>query len=244
MLVTGGSGNLGRALRTVFPHGVFPSRNELDLLRKESVAAFIKTYKPAVMLHAAAYTNVRAAEEERQLCWDTNVRGTEFLVEELLQQNLQCYFVYMSTACVFYGDRGMYAEDDIPRPKNFYGLTKLLGEYVARRIPSHLIIRTNFVAREHWPYPKAFVDRFGTYLYTDDVAHAINEVIAKQLSGIVHISGDRKLSMLELAHMTTPEVEPMSMQDVTLPLTVDMTLTSSRLPLYRLTQTMGTSSQR
>ena len=244
MIVTGGSGTLGRTLRTVFPHGVFPSRNELDLLRRESVAAFIKTYKPTVMLHAAAYTNVRAAEEERQLCWDTNVRGTEFLVEELLQQNPHCYFVYISTACVFHGDRGFYAEDDVPYPKNFYGLTKLVGESIARRLPSYLIVRTNFVMRGPWPHPKAFVDRFGTYLYADDVACAINEVIAKQLSGIIHIAGDRKLSMLELARLTSPTTKPMSMQEVSLPLTVDMTLTSLRLPLYRLTETVDAFSWR
>src|SRR5262249_41202782 len=181
--------------------------------------------------------NVRMAEEENKLCWETNVRGTEFLVEALLRQNPHCYFVYMSTACVFYGDRGLYAEDDIPRPKNFYGLTKLLGEYVARRIPSHLIIRTNFVAREPWPYPKAFVDRFGTYLYADEVARAIKDVLARQLTGLVHIAGDRRLSMIELARMTTPEVEPMGVCEVTLPLTVDMTLISTRIPLYHLTQT-------
>jgi dTDP-4-dehydrorhamnose reductase len=145
--------------------------------------------------------------------------------------------VYVSTACVFYGDRGFYAEDDIPRPKNFYGLTKLLGEYVARRIPAHLIVRTNFVPREPWPYPKAFVDRFGTYLYTDDVARAVSEVLSQQLTGLVHIAGDKRLSMLELARMTTPLIEPMSVQEVTLPLTADVTLTSTRISPYRLTGT-------
>lgn len=175
------------------------------------------------------------AEEKHQLCWETNVRGTEFLIETLLQQNPHCYFVYVSTACVFYGDRGFYAEDDIPRPKNFYGLTKLVGEYVARRLPSHLIIRTNFVPRVPWPYPKAFVDRFGTYLYADDVARAVKDVLSKQLTGTVHIAGNRRLSMFELARMTTPSVEPMSVQEITLPLTVDMTLTSNRISRYRLT---------
>ena len=237
MLVTGGSGNLGGALRAVFPHAAFPSRNELDLLRRETVAACLQTYKPSTVLHVAAYTNVRTAEDERQLCWETNVRGTELLVEEILRQNPQCHFVYVSTACVFRGDRGFYSEDDIPYPKNFYGLTKLIGESIARRLPSCLILRTNFVARGPWPYPKAFVDRFGTYLYADDVARAIKEVMEKQLTGLVHIAGDRKFSMLELARLSSPTVGPLNMQEVALPLTVDMTLTSNRIPLYRLTRT-------
>ena len=32
-------------------------------------------------------------------------------------------FVYVSTACVFDGHSGMYDEDDIPYPENFYALT-------------------------------------------------------------------------------------------------------------------------
>lgn len=242
LLITGGSGKLGAALQTVFPHAVFPSRNDLDLLRPETIETFISTHTPSAVLHTAAYTNVRTAEQEHHLCWETNVRGTELLVEALLRRNPQCYFVYVSTACVFYGDRGSYAEDDIPNPKNFYGLTKLLGEYVARRFPLHLIIRTNFAPRAPWPYPKAFIDRFGTYLYADDVARAIKDVLAKQLTGVAHIAGDRKLSMLELARMISPAVEPMSMREVTLPLTVDMTLTSKRIARYRLTED-GDSAQ-
>ena len=242
MLVTGGSGKLGRALQAVFLHAAFPPRQELDLLRREAVMSFVGTHRPSVVLHAAAYTSVRGAEENKRLCWETNVRGTEWLVEALQVHVPTCYFVYVSTACVFYGDRGPYTEEDVPHPKNFYGLTKLVGEYVACRLPSSLVSRTNFVAREPWPYPQAFVDRYGTYLYADDVARALHEVIAHRLTGIVHIAGADRLSMFELARATTPTVEPISMQKVSLPLTVDMTLGSIRMAPYQLSRSQGSIS--
>jgi dTDP-4-dehydrorhamnose reductase len=171
-----------------------------------------------------------------------NVRGTEWLVESLVAADPGCHFVYISTACVFHGDRGGYREDDLPYPKNFYGLTKLVGERAACRLPSHLIIRTNFVARGPWPHPGAFVDRFGTYLYADQVAKAVSDVIERRLTGVVHIAGDRRMSMFELATLTTPSVRPLSVREMPIPLTVDMTLTSVRISTIPLAPaTVGVS---
>jgi len=234
LLLTGGTGRLGRELGKLFPAAVRPTREELDLGRSDSVEWYVAAVRPSAVIHTAAYTSVRGAEEDRRLCWDTNVTGTERLVETLLRVNPACYFVYVSTACVFYGDEGPYSEEDMPRPKNFYGLTKLIGEGVARRLVKSLVVRTNFVAREPWPYPKAFADRYGTYLYADDVARAVSEVLERGLTGLVHIAGDRRLSMLELARLMTPEVASLTMADVSLPLTVDMSLTSVRIERYRL----------
>jgi len=236
MLITGGSGKLGQALRRVFPYALYPPRQTLDLLQPASVHAFVQQHRPSVVLHAAAYTSVGKAEQEQQQCWETNVRGTECLVEAVQAHSPQCYFVYVSTACVFYGDRGQYTENDVPHPKNFYGLTKLVGEYVARRCPAHLIVRTNFVAREPWLYPQAFTDRYGTYLYADDVAQALHGLMADRVTGLVHIAGEQTLSMYELACLTTPAVLPVTTREIALPLTMDMTLQSVRLAPYRLTR--------
>lgn len=235
ILLTGGSGKLGRELRRVFPDAMAPDRRELDLLERSAVEAWIRRHRPSVVVHAAAYTSVQGAESEREQCWNVNVRGTEWLVEALRAERPDARFIYLSSACVFAGDRGDYTEADLPRPKNFYGLTKLLGEFVARGMSRHLVIRTNFVAREAWPYPRAFVDRFGTYLYADEVAGAIRDVTDLGLTGVVHVAGDRRLSMFDLALLTTPSVQPISVRDVSLPLTVDMTLSSVRISAYRLT---------
>lgn len=87
----------------------------------------------------------------------------------------------MSTACIFAGEHEIYyTEEDIPAPKNYYSLTKLCGEITARQHPNSCIIRTNFVPKEQWKYPKAFTDRFGTYLFSDNVAKGIFEVCKKK----------------------------------------------------------------
>lgn len=234
IVVTGGSGKLGRTLKRVFPSAQFPARSSFDLCNQGSLDEFMNLAPPSVLIHTAAMTNIRAAEHDRETCWNTNVKGTQRLVSALQRFAPNCYFVYLSTACVFQGDVGNYCEDDIPYPKNFYGLTKLVGEQIAGRMLRHLIVRTNFVAREPWPYPKAFVDRFGTYLFADDVATALGRLINQRMEGLVHVTGDRRMSMFELAQLTTPDVGTLKMADVDVPLTVDMTLRSIRIPALRI----------
>jgi dTDP-4-dehydrorhamnose reductase len=129
----------------------------------------------------------------------------------------------------------MYKESSIPYPENFYALTKLIGEHEVNRLPEYLIIRTNFVAKKKWPYPKAFADRFGTYLFADGVAQGINDVQKENLHGFVHIVGDKKMSILELAKLTTPDVQPMTIKEYSGPkLTMDMSLDTERWKKYKI----------
>lgn len=236
ILITGGTGRLGLALKHVFSSARFPTRSEFDLQDQVCLNTYLKHAPPSILIHTAAMTDVRQAQRNHQVCWNTNVKGTERLVNALQEFAPQCYFVYLSTACVFQGDVGDYSESDVPNPKNFYGLSKLIGEYVASRMERHLIVRTNFVAYEPWPYPKAFVDRFGTYLFAADVATALKQLTNQQLEGLVHVVGDRRMSMFELAQLLSPDVGKMHLAEVSLPLTADMTLRSDRIPAFRIGQ--------
>jgi len=237
-LITGASGRLGKELIKIFPDALTPTIQEMDITNPESILSYISKQKPDVVIHLAALTDIRKCEEDKELAWKTNVLGTRDLIKACLRFNKNCYFIYMSTACVFHGDKGPYSEDDIPYPKNFYSLTKFLGEIMVQCYgegSKWLIIRTNFVPREKWPYPKAFIDRWGTYLFADDLAKAIKKVIDQKLTGVVHICGEEKLSMYELAKITTPNIQPMTLAEYSgPPLTQDMSLISKRIPAFKL----------
>lgn len=236
MLITGGSGKLGTALVKLFPDSLHPTHEELDLADRDSVFKYVALHQPSLVVHTAALTGIRDCEDNKPQAWKSNVLGTGNLVDAFLKQGISVSFIYVSTACVFDGHRGFYTEEDIPYPENFYALTKLLGEFEVKKLPSYLIVRTNFVAKEKWRFPKAFTDRYGTYLFAEDVARGIDDVIKADLKGVVHICGDRKLSMLELARLTTPSVQPMTLSEYTGPkLTVDMTLDTVRWKKYKIT---------
>lgn len=228
-LITGGSGILGRELRRLFPAARVPSRSELDITNAANVMGYFSERNVDTVIHCAALTSVRTCEEDRKLAWNTNVLGTRNLVMALESG----YFVYISTACVFPGDDPGHccSEDDIPYPKNFYGLTKLLGEREVAGV-DNMVVRTNFVSRHEWKYPRAFVDRYGTYLFADQVAMKIKELVRARTAGVVHVCGNRRISMYELAKMVNRNVLPMTLDEYDgPPLTVNMCLTSRRIEM-------------
>lgn len=234
-LITGYPGILGKELVRIFPDALHPTHKELELADENEVLALFEKHNIDTIIHAAALTGIRPCEYKKDIAWKSNVKGTENLVNACLKYNLDIYFVYVSTACVFDGHRGMYNENDIPYPENFYALTKLLGEFAIKKLNNTLIIRTNFVAKEPWKFPKAFSDRFGTYLYSQDVAQGIKEVVDNKLQGIVHIVGDKKMSMYELAKKTSPSVDPMTIKEYSGPkLTMDMSLDTIRWKKYKI----------
>ncbi len=235
MLVTGGSGRLGSALRKVFPDALFPSREELDLALPDSVFSFISRHRPSVIIHAAAMTSLRECESNRGLCWKVNVDGTGNLVKACLQHCPDSFFVYISTPGIFDGVRGGYTENDLPAPKNVYGLSKFAAEQLCNLLKNHLIARTNFVPKAQWPYEGAFTDRFGTYLFAMDVAFGLKELLAANMAGTVHLVGDKKISMYELALLCGSNPKKMTMQDYSGPeLPVDMSLDTIRWKKYSI----------
>lgn len=232
ILLTGGSGRLGRELQALLPNIVAPPSRELDVTDPESVAAALARYAPKAVVHAAAYTDVKGAESERARCWAVNVDGTRTLVRALGSTPL----VHISTDYVFYGDHGGYAEDDPVGPvRNYYALSKLAAEAVARVAPRHLVIRTSFRPRE-WPYPTAFGDVYTSQDYVDVIAPEI-ALAVKHLGAIpyrtLHIATARK-SVYDLARQRSSAVTPGRKADAGVDLPDDISLDTERWQTLRL----------
>ena len=236
ILITGASGALGQSLRKLFPDAYCPPHREMDITNKNSVNKIMSKYKPNILIHAAALVGIRECEDNKEIAWSTNVEGTQNVVDAVKKLNNKCYLIYMSTACVFAGENEKYyTEDDTTSPKNYYSLTKLCGEIVTRQHTNTCIIRTNFAPKQKWKYQKAFVDRFGTYLFSNNAAKGIGDVIRKKPTGIIHIAGSKRMSMYDLAVLTGSNVGRMTLAEYEgPPLTVDMSLSTKRWKKYKI----------
>lgn len=226
LLLTGGSGRLGTELRALLPDVAAPTSREFDLTDPHSVEAALANYRPSAVVHAAAYTDVKGAETDRARCWAVNVGGTRNLVRALGNTPL----VHISTDYVFYGDRGGYLEDDPVGPvRNYYALSKLVAEEVARSAERHLVIRTSFRPRE-WPYPTAFEDVYTSQDYVDviapDIALAVTHLNDISFSTL-HIATERK-SVYSLARQRRPDVQPGSKAAAGVALPDDISLNVER----------------
>ena len=235
ILITGGNTSLARELKKIFNDILIPNSKELDLTNKKNIEQFFSIHDFDCIIHNESLMNVRECEENKSKAEMINVKSTEILVNVIQQINPTIQFIHLSTPCIFDGKKGMYIESSIPCPPNFYGLTRMSSEIIAQKLKNHCIIRTNYVSKEKWRYKKAFVDRFGTYLFTEQVAKGILDLKQENISGIVHLVGDKKISMYELAKLTTPEIQPMTMNEYVGPqLTVDMSLDTNRWKQYRI----------
>jgi len=228
ILLTGGEGRLGTELRALLPGVVAPLEAEMDITRPEQVDARLDAARPDVLVHAAAYTDVAGAETDRATCWRVNVDGTRNVVRAAAARDV--FLVHISTDYVFEGTSGGYREDDPPGPaRNYYALTKLVAEAVARLCRPHLVIRTSFRPRT-WPYPTAFTDVHTSQDYVDVIAPEIALAIRRCRdvgSDTLHIATERK-SAYELARRRRPEVRPASKLEAKVELPDDISLDTSR----------------
>jgi dTDP-4-dehydrorhamnose reductase len=84
-------------------------------------------YRPDLVLHAAAWTDVDGAEDNPSRAQLVNVDGTRNIV------SFGAPVTYFSTDYVFDGvKRDPYLESDEPKPLSVYGRTKLEGEQEVR----------------------------------------------------------------------------------------------------------------
>ncbi len=242
ILITGASGLLGSEFRAFLPNALAPSHQEIPVEDREKVKNYLQQHRPVdILIHLAALTKIPRCEIEKDRAWAINVQGTRNVVELAHELNPDVYVVYASTPCIFPGNHedDFYYEDSIPNPKNFYGLTKLIGEHITTQsIKNALVFRANFVAYKKYPFERAFTDRFGTYLFAHQVAKAAIEIISERRHGVLHIVGDRKLSMYELAKLCPDSdgVKPMTINDYSGmgQLTMNMSMESKRWHKYSI----------
>jgi dTDP-4-dehydrorhamnose reductase len=147
ILITGGSGTLGRALgRLCEARGLahrLLRRSDLDIADHESIRRAIERYRPWAVVNAAGYVRVDDAEKDAERCRRENVLGPTALATECASRRMA--FVTFSSDLVFDGRlQRPYCEDDEVAPLNAYGRSKAEAEQaVLARNPEALVIRTS-----------------------------------------------------------------------------------------------------
>ena len=121
---------------------------EIDITSAASVAAALDATSPDVVVNAAAYTAVDAAEEHEELALRVNGDGPSVIAQTIAERP-GIRLVHISTDYVFPGDADApYPEDAEPDPRSAYGRTKLAGERgVLAWLPSRA-----WVVRTAWLY--------------------------------------------------------------------------------------------
>jgi dTDP-4-dehydrorhamnose reductase len=183
----------------VFPNADARSRAELDVCAPIDLG-----YRPELLLHAAAWTDVDGAEADEQGALRANVEGTRNVAA------LGAPVVYFSTDYVFDGEKtGPYTESDDPRPLSAYGRSKLLGEQEVRDgwvvrtswlfgSTGHNFVRTMLRLGAEWEEVRVVDDQHGCPTYVGHLAEAVPAVV-RLPGGVWHLAAEGECTWAEFA---------------------------------------------
>jgi len=231
VLVTGAGGQLGRDLVAAFsgdvplggrrrallgPEGPGPgvevvglAHHALAVEHRTQVLQAAEETRPDVIVHAAAWTAVDAAEGDPARAFQVNALGTRHVAEAAARTG--AHLVYVSTDYVFDGTATRpYLEWDAPSPRSVYGHSKLGGELECT--PSTTIVRTAWVCGASGanmvktalrlssePGTLRFVDdQRGSPTFTADLAAAIVTLALDRRPGVYHVTNQGEASWYEL----------------------------------------------
>lgn len=224
LLITGGSGFVGKNLTTFFAsrcsvvstyfqHPTSPDSAteslQLDVTNARQVLSIFERVRPDTVIHAAGNKDVKFCENNAAEAERINGLGTQNVAHAC--RKIGASLLYLSTDLVFDGLRGAYKEDELPQPSLAYGRSKLQGERFAREeLKDVAICRSGGVYGKGSPLLSwlsaeleagrtvdCFEDVFNTPTYAENLAEMMEAIMKKRLTGVFHTVGRERVSRFE-----------------------------------------------
>ena len=189
VVIVGANGQLGTALKTLYPSARTVDAAELDITDRDAVGAF-EWSGVELILNAAAFTHVDGAEtpEGRIAAWKVNADAVANLVAVAAQ--FDATLVHVSSDYVFDGTKAPHLEDEAFAPLSVYGQSKAAGDIAASLAPKHYLLRTTWVVgkgnnfvktmkslADRGVSPSVVNDQLGRLTFTEDLAAAIKHLV-------------------------------------------------------------------
>ena len=203
IFIIGANGQLGTALRVLYPNAQSADIDELDITNRESVQNFDWS-GVNILINAAAYTNVDGAEtpEGRRAAWSVNAAAVSYLSEVSRENDMT--FVHVSSDYVFDGTNELHTEEEEFAPLGVYAQTKAAGDIAASLAGKYYILRTSWVIGEGKNFvrimkelgakgvdPNVVNDQIGRLTFTSDLASGIKHLHeSKQPYGTYNLTND------------------------------------------------------
>jgi len=115
-----------------------------DITDARQVAEAFESFRPEIVINAAAMSNIDKAENAKDLTHQINVNGAA----NLARASVACgaKYIFISSDAVFNGEGREYTEESLTAPVNYYGQTKAMAERaVLVENPGAVVVRVSLV---------------------------------------------------------------------------------------------------
>lgn len=234
VVVIGSNGQLGSDLVESWSRAgcdvVGLTHADIQVEDADSVRGVLASLKPDVVLNTAAFHNVPKCEEQPDVSFAVNGKGSLNVAK--VCEDLSAAYAYISTDYVFDGQRrAPYTETDLPNPLNVYAATKLFGEHAALnycrrgmvfrvsgiygKVPCRAkggnFVTTMIRLAKEKPEVRVVGDEILTPTPTADIALASVRLLKAGEPGLYHVTSEGECSWFEFAkvifdtlRLTTP----------------------------------------
>jgi len=231
--ITGHKGQLGTALLNALAGAELLGLDlpEHDITDPLAIRETIVEFRPDVVIHGAAMTNVDGCEREPEKAYRINTLGTQNVA--IACEQCGAAMVHVSTNDIFDGKLGRpYYEWDTASPQSVYAHSKAAAEFFVRTLLNRFyIVRTswlyarggeNFItkiirAADQHGQLRVVTDEVASPTYAPDLAQAISQLIGTEHFGIYHFTNSGRCSryewakkLLELSGRGDVPVEPIT----------------------------------
>jgi dTDP-4-dehydrorhamnose reductase len=226
-LLTGAAGMLGTSLVPLLKdcdHSVLATdirfigrdMKKLDVRHFQTMMSLARKFRPDMILHLAAETDLEKCESDVDYAYEENFIGTQNACAAC--RELDIPIAYISTAGVFDGKKSTpYTEFDVPNPINVYGASKFQGErIVCRTLPNHFIVRAGwmigggerdkkFVSKMLSQLDRgtkriyAVKDKSGTLTYAPAFSKVLEKIIRTKYYGTYHLACNGRATRYDVA---------------------------------------------
>lgn len=225
-LILGAHGIVGRALATETRRRGWPTlavgRAQGDLEDRGRLLALATTFRPALVVNCAAFTQVDLCETRRDLALAVNGAGVGHVVAAAAAVGART--IQISSDYVFDGRATRpYREDDPTGPLSVYGESKLAGEVAALADPRALVVRSSWIfGAGGASFPAALLarmesgersfrvvsDQTGAPTYAPFLARALADLGESGASGRIHYRNREPVTWYEFARAIARRVDP------------------------------------
>lgn len=189
IVVTGGTGRFGQILKKkVGKNFIFPKKNQLNILKLNSIIKYLKKNKPKYLVHLAGLSRpIDLHEKDVEKSINLNIIGTSNITIACSRLNIK--LIFFSTSYVYPGTKGNYKETDPLLPKNNYALSKLGAESAVKMYKNSLILRVSMTERP-FVHKYAFADMKTNFIFHDEFVNIFMKVI--KTKGVLNIGGQSR----------------------------------------------------